>query len=700
MIESEVKTKEGREHITAYSVAEYNPSMCIFKPLQRNHKIKYYATDYMTLDTETSHINDEDAWVYQWAVKFQGKYIYGRRPSEIIELLQKLADFYELSYDKKIICYIHNASYDIQYLKHFLARYDCKINLLAIDNHTILQIDVWGFRFLCSYKLSNMSLAKLADSYAKTYEKATGEIDYNIVRYQDSNLTPSDWFYMFSDVASQHDGIQGFIKTMGYKWAFECPITSTGFVRTKCRKAANDEDGWRQIFEMSALNLKDYELCRQAFMGGVTICSYLFSGVTVRSKKLRHVDFCSSYPARQILDYMPTGQPMHINVKDAKTFRHLLDTYCCVFVIELYNVRLKKGVTAPYIPTSKCIGSEHDKELLKVNGKLVYAPKIKIALCELDYKIIEKQYVFDSSFKVGHMIVWERGEAPKWLKTEVMEYFKQKCTLKGVDEYLYMRAKAFLNSIYGMTATAILRNEFTINGDMIIEPKKQKDSEAKQKALTKYYKSYNSFMPYQLAIYTTAFARFALFEMIENIGYNSFIYCDTDSAFYLENRKNRVTMARYKEKCYKRAKEAGAYVGKKLLGLPEDEPPIRAFRGLHAKCYAMEELNKKTGKYELSVTIAGIPKKATKWIDGKAITMTNAQELGKIDNLKDGFIFKHCGGTRAIYNERPIEIKDINGHKTELASNVIIDTIEKEINDTMWTHDGLELCNVLYSEVV
>lgn len=700
MIDSEVKTKEGREQITAYTVQEFTPSMCIFKPLQRNHKYKYYATDYMTLDTETSHTNNEDSWVYQWAVKFQGQYIYGRKPTEIIKLLEKLSEFYELSYEKKIICFIHNASYDIQYLKHYLAKYDPKINVLAIDNHTILQVDVFGFRFLCSYKLTNMSLAKLSDSYAKTYIKAVGEIDYTKVRYQDSALSSSDWFYMFSDVASQHDGIQGYIEAMGYKYAFECPITSTGFVRTACRKAANDSENWRTTFEMSALNLDDYLLCRQCFMGGVTICSYAFSGRTVRSRKLKHIDFCSSYPARQILDYMPTGQPMHFDVKDKKTFKHLLDNYCCVFVIELYNVRLKKGITAPYIPTSKCIGSEHDKELLKVNGKLVYAPKIKIALCELDFKIIEKQYTFDDNYKVGHMIVFERGEAPEWLKSEVMQYFKQKCTLKGVDEYLYMRSKAFLNSIYGMTATSILRSEYQLDGDMIITPKKEKSREAQEKALNKYYKSYNSFMPYQLAIYTTGWARFALYEMIENIGYENFIYCDTDSAFYLETRKNRVNMARYKEKCYKRAKDAGAFVGGKFLGLPEEEPRIRAFRGLHAKCYAMEEYNKKSGKYELLVTIAGIPKIATKWIDGKAVTMTNAQELGNIDNLNDGFIFRHCGGTRAIYNERPIEVRNINGHKTELASNVIIDTIEKEISNTMWTHDGLELCNILYSEVV
>ena len=297
------------------------------------------------------------------------------------------------------------------------------------------------------------------------------------------------------------------------------------------------------------------------------------------------------------------------------------------------------------------------------------------------------------------MILFERGEAPAWLKAEVMEYFKGKCELKGFDEYLYMRYKAFLNSIYGMTATAPIRQEFKLDDNLIVGlDKKKLDREAQKKALNKYYKSYNSFMPYQLAIYTTAWARFALFEMIENIGYDNFIYCDTDSAFYIETPENKIKMDKYRQKCINRAIKGGAYIGNNYLGAPTAEATIRAFRGLHAKCYAMEEWDDEKQDYVLKVTIAGIPKKAIKFIDGVAVEMTNAEELGSIDNLVDGFKFKHCGGTRAIYNERPIETVNIKGHKIELASNVIIDTIEKEISDTMWTHDGDKLMNILYAD--
>lgn len=708
MIKSKVKCKEGKkpnityydEPITAYSVREFEPRPVGFKSLQRNHKFIDYAVQFMTLDTETSHTGDSDAWVYQWAAKWQGQYIYGRTPSQIIKLLEKLSEYYELNDEKKIILYIHNASYDIQYLKHFLAKYDPRMKIMAIDNHTMLQIDVFGFKIICSYKLTNMSLDTLSKNYAKKYVKAVGEIDYTKVRYQDSALSDVDWYYMFSDVASQHDGVTQYIHTMGYKYAFECPITSTGFVRVACRKAALAEEGYREQFEGSRLSLAQYNLCRQAFMGGVTIQSFKYDGKTIRSKKLRHKDFTSSYPARQKINYMPVGAPMDYgDINDMETFKTLIDKYCCVFILELEDVHIKTGITAPYIPSSKLIGTKKDDELLKVNGKIVYAKRLRMAVCELDYKIIEKQYTF-KNMRVGNMTIFKRGKAPKWLQKEVMYYFENKCKLKGVDEELYMKSKAFLNAIYGMTATQILREVFKLDDDLIINKQEAKDEEAQAKALDKYYKSYNSFMPYQLAVYTTAWARFALYEMIEAIGYDNFIYCDTDSAFYIETPDNAEKMQKYQKYCVDNAISHGAFIGNKYLGEPTDEPPIRAFRGLHAKCYAMEELNEETGEYELKVTIAGIPKKATKFVNGKAVTMTNAQELGNINKLKDGFVFKHCGGTRAIYNERPIEYKNINGHITELASNVIIENIEKEISDTMWTQDGDELCKILYSENV
>lgn len=696
----------GTEKINAYTVDECADKLPLisFHELQRDHKITKFAGDFMTLDTETSHTDLITAWVYQWAVKFKGLYVYGRKPDEIIKLFQTIAEHYRLNDSKKIIIYIHNAAYDIQYLKNFIYEYDPTARFMALDAHAVIMIDILGFRILCSYKLSNMSLDALAKNYATKYVKAVDEVDYALVRYQDSELSSSDWFYMFSDVASQYDGILGYLKMQGYTYAYQAPITSTGFVRTACRKASRDDDEWRDEFLKSRLSLEMYNLLRQCFMGGVCIASFKYSGKTKRTKNLRHKDFTSSYPARQFLTscYFPTGSPnWYGDVDSLEELEELMNEYCVIFMLTLENVHIKKGVTAPCIPHSKCLSPVND---LKVNGKIVSADRLTIAVCELDYKWIKRQYNADVT-GIDNVLIFDRGDCPKWLKDEVYDYFNNKCTLKGIDDLLYNKSKAYLNSIYGMTATAIIRDEYVMDDNHVLGRKKfktKKDENAyKQKKLNKYYSSYNSFMRYDAAIYTTAWARDALYTMIECTGdndgdgddltdvYKNFLYCDTDSVFYIETPENKKRMDAYTAACLAQAKKDGAYVGEKFLGLPEDEPPLRAFRALHAKCYAMEEYNKKSGKYELSVVVAGIPKKATKWVNGKPITKSNAEELGKISNLKDGFTFSHCGGTRCVYYERPIETVNINGHITLLSSSAVIDNIEKELSDTMWTKNKL-----------
>ena len=680
MIDSYVKTKDGRQAIKAYTPQEMRLPVLAFKEKQKNHKITKYATKYICLDTETSHTDNVTGWVYQWAAKLGGLYVYGRKPSEIIDFMRRVAEHYELNEEKKILLYIHNAAYDLEYIKLFLRQYDPTADFLAVDSHAIIQCEVLGFKILCSYKLTNMSLAALADNYAETYAKAVGEIDYNIVRYQDSELTASDWFYMFSDVAAQDDGIKGYLKMQGYKYAFQAPITSTGFVRANCRKAAKNADNWRAEFTASRLDLEQYNLCRQCFMGGVCIASFMYSNTTIRGDNIKHKDYTSSYPARQILDYFPTGAPnWYGEVESMEELDDLLNNYCCVFALTLDNVHIKKGVTAPCIPSSKCIHKENE---LKLNGKIVYADTLTIIVCELDYKWIVRQYDFDT-LSVDKMLIFERGEMPEWLKSEVFEYFENKCTLKGVNDLLYAKSKNMLNSVYGMTATAIVRDSYKMNDDYILTKQERNEDDA-QGVLDKYYHSYNNFMPYQYAIWTTAHARDALYTMIECVGYDNFLYCDTDSVFYIETPENAVRMEEYRQKCVDKAIRGGAFVDNKYLGEPTNEPPLRAFRAIHSKCYAMEEMTK-SGEYKLNVVIAGIPKGATKWIDGEPVFKTNAEELGDIDNLKDGFVFSHCGGTRCVYNERPIETLNINGHMTELASSAVIENIEKEISDTMYT---------------
>ena len=115
------------------------------------------------------------------------------------------------------------------------------------------------------------------------------------------------------------------------------------------------------------------------------------------------------------------------------------------------------------------------------------------AVTEIDYKWIKRQY--DASHtRVEKMLCFTRGEMPQWLKKEIMYYFKNKCELKHSDPVLYAKSKNILNGIYGMTATSIVRETFKMDSEGVISRYIYEDADAQdEKALKKYYKSYNSF---------------------------------------------------------------------------------------------------------------------------------------------------------------------------------------------------------------
>ena len=666
-----VKTKDGFETVEIKKhFSETSFDFITKKSRKRNYQV---CSAFGVFDSETSHTEDNlTAWVYQWAFKLGDQIIYGRKPSEFISMLKEIKNILGLSINKYVIIYVHNLSYDFTYLKHYLYEYDNDMSVFAIDTHTYLKIEVNGFVFLCSWKLSNLSLDLFAKSYSEKYLKDTGAIDYNKIRYQDDTLTETDWSYMVSDILSQEDAIKNYLKTLGYESHVKAPITSTGFVRNNCREESRREINWRKKFYNSRLTLEQYNLCNQAFIGGLCIASGRYAGVTVKGE-IGHVDFASSYPARQMMDYFPIGKPFaYGDITSQDELNNLLNKYCCVFIAEFENITIKNGVTAPYIPSSKAI---HLEEPLKLNGKIVFAKFLSMAMTEIDFGIIKEQYSAES-FCIKNMLCFYRGFAPKWMKHEIMKYYADKCNLKKSDPRLYMASKNLLNSIYGMTATKIVREEYDHNGELVLE---KSFSKTAMKQIDDYYDSFNSFMPYQFCLYVTGHARRALIDLIQLVGYENFLYCDTDSVFYIKTPDIERKLDAYNNEVKRRASEAGAVYNGHYLGVAEHENDLKTFRALHSKCYAMIDGG------ELKVTIAGIPKKSIKWIDGKPITKTNAEELGDIDNLRDGFRFSHCGGTRCIYIEQIPEKEKINGHLTEYASAAIIAPIDKVISENMLT---------------
>lgn len=691
------------------------------------------------LDTETSHVFDEETgtgagWVYQWAFKFADEWAWGRKPSELLTALESIVIANRL-YKAKLIVYVHNLSYDIQYLKDWLIEKYGKdsYKLLATAPHKFITFEIGAFIFKCSYKLSNRSLAKWAKDLNTTARKQEGMVDYNLIHYQDSKLYYNDWKYMLYDVLTLEQCVKKQLENY-CDTLVTVPLTSTGYIRRDARKRFKADRKNRVDFEKTALSPHLYKLFRKAFAGGLTHQNRFIKNDIVTPPQgctIRHRDFRSHYPTQQVS--RENGFPVTLFVpfyryrqgRKPFTFEDVdkwTKTHCLLIEIVIRKMEIKKGVTIPYAQSVKWYDGRMTgfKRTIDDNGRVLKADgSSKVVLTELDLKWIRKQYTFD--YVITEVWGAKRGSAPKYLIDTVKEKYLGKTQYKeelkqarkaGKDsdiihdlESSLMKSKNGLNGIYGMSATNPVRTEYSLSVNGEWEESKLNDDIIKEK-LEKFYKSRNNFMAYQLGVYTTALARNDLLTVVEIIGYENVLYVDTDSAFYVSNEETEKRIDEYNRKQKDHAEKVGAYIvhdGKKTYfdSFDDENEDIKRFVSLHAKAYAYETPRQKKRKTPIIQKVVGkavapqtIPLQAKRGLHCTIAGVsekgrngnTRIKELGCLENMHAGFTFKDCGGTRCVYIEAQPHTETINGHLLEIAGSAIILPVEKKLSGLI-THE-------------
>lgn len=667
----------------------------------------YYIQQPAFLDTETSHNHDPEdpiGWIYQWCMEFNGEYCIGRKPSELITQLKLLHDHYELCEKKRLVIFIHNASYDHTYLYKYLRQAFGDPKILAVKAHKILTALYDGIEIRCSYLLSNMSLAKWGEHTAAKVRKMAGAIDYDVIRFQDTELDiDTDWAYMVNDVASMKAALYNDMIGEDDNIA-TIPLTSTGYVRRDCRNASRKEEGFRKWFKDTRLDYDSYLAAIWGYSGGLTHGNRFFAGKTLSMDKKRadiwlkypgkHGDMKSFYPTEEMISYTAIGKMyFEFDIEESghdypmDKFKEMLNTRCCLMQVAFSNLRLKKGVTCPCISKSKIynLSAVRCTNDLGVNGtdngRVINAEGVVILwLTELDYQWVIDQYETDG-FKLLKLFSAERGYDRECIRNTTDKFFQIKETApKG---YFRGKSKNKLNAIYGMKSTNPVRQEVELDLDNGSWSEfRDMSPEHITEALDKYYSNYNSFNSFIQGVYITSWARYWILYLIKKIGYESFIYCDTDSIYYIDSPEAQKAVNEFNEMILKKNKELGLGVKNKegtisYYGTFESEEDFKEFRFLHAKCYAWTGLDD-----ELHCTIAGVTAD-NRYPEDDPRYMTREQELGDINNLQDGMTFKECGGTNSLYVDREPEIININGHITEVASACIIRNTTKTLGGTV-----------------
>lgn len=189
-----------------------------------------------------------------------------------------------------------------------------------------------------------------------------------------------------------------------------------------------------------------------------------------------------------------------------------------------------------------------------------------------------------------------------------------------------------------------------------------------------------SFLCFSWGAFCTAYAREKLEEAIrlctygvDGKGHDKFVYCDTDSVKFIGNvdftaLNNRLRDLSIRHGAFADDPEGNRY----YLGVFEregkypDKPTYTRFCTLGSKKYVYED---EEGK--LHITIAGVNKQS------------GAKELGRIENFKEGFVFKESAGMEAVYNDLGHEPIVVDGHTLEIPPNIYLGQSEYTLGVTM-----------------
>lgn len=204
--------------------------------VKKRSKAKQNQQDYVnavvTFDIETTTVGTKEnpiTWVYIWQVNIEHRFtIYGRTVTELKYFFSKLKEYNEGT----VIVYVHNLSYEFQYLTGFLKFQQVLANGMRKPIKAISE----NIEFRCSYMLSNLSLKNYCKQMGTEQQKLNGEeYNYKKVRTPSTELTPLELEYCLVDVEALSECIMKHMQ-MENDTLITIPMTSTGYVRREVRK--------------------------------------------------------------------------------------------------------------------------------------------------------------------------------------------------------------------------------------------------------------------------------------------------------------------------------------------------------------------------------------------------------------------------------------------------------------------------------
>jgi len=580
--------------------------------LSRDKGVIYYNVG-AAFDIETTSYEKENGEkvgiMYHWQLCINGRVILGRTWEEWQSVYNKICELMGLGKKKRLIIYVHNLSFEFQFLAH---RHNWADVFAIDDRRPVYARTVEGVEYRCSYLLTGKSLARLAkDVILYDVRKEIGDLDYSLLRGSNTPLTEKERGYCISDVMVVAAYIDEQIRKE--RKITNIPLTKTGYIRRYCRentlykaKRLYNYDYKGKTDNLKITDLTEFELLSKAFQGGFTHANACYVGHVLNN--VSSYDFTSSYPAVMLYEKFPMSKGVRVHPQTQQEFEQYINKYCCIIKLRLHNV-LTRGYEH-ILSSSRCskiVGGIYD------NGRLVGADLVDTVITSEDYKALRVFYTC-KSFELGDMIVYKKEYLPRELIMCIIKLYEQKTQLKGVAgrEADYLFSKELLNSCYGMCVTSPFRDEYIFTNCW---EKKEKQRADLLTQLHKYNDSKRRFLFYPWGVWVAAYARRNLFTAIRAVGID-YVYSDTDSIKLLHGDKHKAYFEQYNNMVVRKLRNMCEHYeipfervaprtieGKqKIIGLWDFEGVYDRFKTLGAKRYMTE----RDGK--VAITVAGVNK--------------------------------------------------------------------------------------------
>lgn len=619
--------------------------------IQRSHKKgesdkkRILCEDIFTFDIETTSFfyesdlkpylyspgYDPDYWCgvkagavpYIWQFGINDKYYYGR---DIKEFIQVLDDFPS---NMKIRIFIHNFSFEWHFLDfltwdHVFAKTPHKPIKASCKEYPNIE-------FICTLSLENMSLASWGESLG--IPKLVGDLAYNVMRTPLTPLTEKELGYCQRDLEVMYIGLREELKVYGS--IHKLPLTSTGKVRKVVKDLLMlDKKYINYIHSLVPENPYQYKTSMLVYAGGYTHANRSKVGYTFFNddhKHGGHYDYTSSYPFEMVVGKMPCTKWKYYGeeLPDPETFDSI------AYKIHVKFHKIKCQLQNTYIPISHCV-KDTLFNIKDDNGRIISADQCELWITEQDLEVITKAYTWES-VEVIECYEANKDYLPKPFVEYVLELFHNKTAYKNMPgkEDEYKKAKAYINSLYGMCVTALLMSDIVWDDDSgewhIKRITESKIIEHLGKLTL--YKDKRYFLNYDWGVWISNGARCRLWNDLIIPYDKHVIYADTDSIFtdisidfsdynnFIDERLKKVCDER--GLAFEMTRPMNPKGQRSYLGQLTNEEEWTEFRSLGSKRYCERWLSDGS----LHLTVAGINKEAVSCLNDD------------IENFRNGCVF-------------------------------------------------------------